>query len=244
MKRDRVSAWSLSVTGSLIVSGLLAGCGDGGSTALTTAVIPHDGVLSIPFKRGPSASGSSSSSAQPPQIQGTPARAATVGQAYSFQPQASGPGSLTFVIANKPAWASFDQSTGLLTGTPTQTSVGDDLNIEISVTNGSSVVSLAPFDISVTNAAVQQSAAGTVTLSWRPPTENTDGTALADLAGYNIHYGTQPQDYTNMIKVINPGIATYVIDNLPAGTYYFTVAAYNASGTESSFSPEVPVSVN
>ena len=83
-----------------------------------------------------------------------------------------------------------------------------------------------------------------MTLSWQPPTENTDGTALTNLAGYNIHYGTQPQDYTSVIKVANPGLATYVIDSLPAGTYYFSVAAYNASGTESSFSPELSVSVN
>lgn len=239
MKRSRVSAWSLSVMGSLIVSGLLAGCGDGSPSDTAAAVTPHNGVLSTLFKRVPSSGGASV-----PGIGGAPAPTATVGQTYSFQPRASGAGSLTFLIANKPAWASFNAATGLLTGTPTQTDVGTDLDIEISVTNGNGVVSLSPFDITVADVPVQQSAHGTVTLSWQPPTENTDGTALTDLAGYTIHYGTQPQDYTRMIKVINPGLATYVIDNLPAGMYYFAVAAYDASGTESSFSPEVPVSVN
>jgi hypothetical protein len=31
---------------------------------------------------------------------------------------------------------------------------------------------------------------GRATLSWTAPTENTDGTTLANLAGYRIRYGT------------------------------------------------------
>ena len=38
---------------------------------------------------------------------------------------------------------------------------------------------------------------GTVTISWQPPRENTNGTALTDLAGYTIHYGTSSQNYTS-----------------------------------------------
>lgn len=184
-------------------------------------------------------------SAQKPQIEGSAPGTATVGQSYSFQPQASGgAGSLTFLVVNKPAWASFNPSSGLLTGTPAKGDVGSDPSIEISVTDGNSVVSLAPFSIVVANAPAQQSAPGTVTLSWQAPTENDDGTPLTNLAGFNIHYGTQPQDYTSVIKVANPGLGTYVIDGLPAGRYYFSVAAYNASGVESSFSSEVSASVN
>jgi len=36
--------------------------------------------------------------------------------------------------------------------------------------------------------------------------------------------------------VANPGLASYQIDGLPAGTYYFAVAAYNSSGVTSSLS--------
>lgn len=79
-----------------------------------------------------------------------------------------------------------------------------------------------------------------VTLGWQPPTENTDGSPLKDLQGYKIHYGTVSQDYTTTIQVSNPGVATYVVQNLPAGsTYYFAVTAYNSAGTESLLSDEV-----
>ncbi len=84
-----------------------------------------------------------------------------------------------------------------------------------------------------------------VTLNWMPPTENTDGTPLTNLSGYDIHYGTSSGNYTQTINVSNPGIATYVVDNLtPGTTYYFTVAAVNAAGTESPLSTEVSATVD
>lgn len=83
-----------------------------------------------------------------------------------------------------------------------------------------------------------------MTLSWQPPTENTDGTALTNLAGYEIYYGTQSQSYTSDVKVTNPGLTTYVVDNLPAGTYYFAIAAYDSTGVVSSLSAEVSATVN
>ena len=71
---------------------------------------------------------------------------------------------------------------------------------------------------------------GTVTLSWEAPTENSDGSALVDLRGYKVHYGTGSRDYTDTIRVSNPGLTNYVVQNLPAGTYYFAVTAYNSAG--------------
>ena len=83
-----------------------------------------------------------------------------------------------------------------------------------------------------------------VTLNWTPPTENVNGTPLTNLAGYNIHYGTASGDYTQTISVSNAGIATYVVDDLTPGKYYFAVGAVNSQGTESPVSPEVSASVN
>lgn len=78
---------------------------------------------------------------------------------------------------------------------------------------------------------------GTATLSWLPPTENTDGTTLTNLAGFNIYYGTTIDNYPNVITIDNPGIATYVFDNLPAGnTYYFVITAIDSDGMESEYS--------
>src|SRR5665213_3786824 len=66
------------------------------------------------------------------------------------------------------------------------------------------------------------STAGTATLQWQAPTENTDGTPLTNLAGYEIHYGTTSLQYTSTIQVSNTATTTYAVQNLPADTYYFT----------------------
>ena len=94
------------------------------------------------------------------------------------------------------------------------------------------------------SAAPSTADSGAVTLNWTPPTENTDGTPLTNLAGYDIHYGTESGDYTQAISVENPGLATYVVDNLTPGTYYFSVSAVNSAGTESPGSSEVALTVN
>ena len=56
----------------------------------------------------------------PPTISGTPPTTVTVGAAYAFTPTASDPdgGTLTFAIANRPSWATFNATTGRLAGTP------------------------------------------------------------------------------------------------------------------------------
>ena len=79
-----------------------------------------------------------------------------------------------------------------------------------------------------------------VTLSWQPPTENTDGSTLTDLSGYVISYGTQEGSYPNTITLTNPGLSDYVVDNLSPGTYYFTITAVASDGTQSA--PSAPVS--
>jgi hypothetical protein len=74
---------------------------------------------------------------------------------------------------------------------------------------------------------------GSATLSWDRPTQNTNGTALSDLAGYYIHYGTSADDLTQTITVQGADVSEYEITNLAPGTYYFAVAAYASDGTES-----------
>lgn len=75
---------------------------------------------------------------------------------------------------------------------------------------------------------------GTATLDWTPPTENSDGTALTNLAGYTVYYGTSPDALTESIKVTNPGLTAYTVSNLTSGTWYFAVTAYSTAGVESS----------
>jgi hypothetical protein len=79
--------------------------------------------------------------------------------------------------------------------------------------------------------------AGSATLSWNPPTTNTDGTHLTDLAGFKIYYGTSSGNYT---QVVNAGyVTTYTVNNLNSGTYYFVATAYDTSGNESGYSNQV-----
>jgi hypothetical protein len=80
------------------------------------------------------------------------------------------------------------------------------------------------------------SSIGAATLSWAAPDENTDGSALTNLAGYRIYYGTSADALDQVIDIPSVGITTYVVDDLVAGTYYFSIRAYNAVGAESALS--------
>jgi len=83
----------------------------------------------------------------------------------------------------------------------------------------------------------------TVTLTWVVPTTNTDGTALTNLAGYDIHYGTDDAHLDQVIDVSNPEQTRYVVANLAAGTYYFDITSYTTDGVESEPSAMVSMTV-
>jgi hypothetical protein len=171
-----------------------------------------------------------------PKITGAPKTSTKANESYSFVPSASDADGdkLTFSIANKPAWLAFSTTTGALTGTPTEAQVGVYRNVTIQVGSGGEYDTLAAFDIEVVSVAVKKG----VTLSWTPPTQNADGTALSNLAGYKIKYGQQTGVYTNEISIANPGIAAYMVEGLAPGTYYFVITAYNSKGVESTLSNE------
>ena len=91
---------------------------------------------------GGGGSGDSSSNPIPtnqaPVISGTPATSIIAEQSYQFSPTATDPDGdvISFEISNLPDWASFDNSNGMLTGTPTSDDVGDYGNIIITVSDG------------------------------------------------------------------------------------------------------------
>jgi hypothetical protein len=88
-----------------------------------------------------------------------------------------------------------------------------------------------------------RNASTTATLSWEAPTANTNGSALTDLAGYRIYYGTSPSQLNTSVQIKTTGIQTYVIDNLAAGTWYFAIMAVTSAGTESSLSNVVSLTI-
>lgn len=79
----------------------------------------------------------------------------------------------------------------------------------------------------------QVAATGTASLSWTPPTQNTDGTSLTNLAGYRISYGASAAELVQTIQIENTAVTTHTIEALAPGAYYFAVRAYTSSGTES-----------
>ena len=171
-------------------------------------------------------------------ISGTPATSDTAGTPYSFQPVAkdSSTATIKYTIAGKPVWATFNATTGLLSGTPSSTQTGTYGGISITASDGTRSASLPAFSIAVTAAASTGPTTGSATVSWVPPTQNSDGSALTNLAGYQIDYGTSATALSNTVKVANPGTASYTVSNLASGTWYFAVQAYTNSGTQSGMS--------
>ena len=176
-----------------------------------------------------------------PTIAGAAPTAAREGQAYDFRPTAADPDGdpLTFTIANRPSWASFNATTGRLSGTPAAGTVGVYSQITIRVSDGRLVATLPAFSI-----AVEQASLGSATLSWVAPTTRVDGSPLGNLAGYRIRYGTAPGSYPNQLEIPNPGITSCVVENLPAGTYFFVAVAYDSAGLESESSAPVSKTIS
>ena len=169
----------------------------------------------------------------PPAISGAPAAAVTVNTFYDFTPLATDADNdpLTFSMAGLPTWATFEPGNGRMSGTPGDAHVGTHSGIVITVSDGQASADLGPFSVTVEAVSL-----GSATLNWQPPTQNEDGTPLIDLAGYNIYWGTTPGNYPNSVRIDNPGLTTYVVENLAPGTYEFVSTAFNAAGTESRYS--------
>ena len=168
-----------------------------------------------------------------PVISGLPPGKATADYFYDFVPSASDPDgdALTFSVQNLPAWASFDKQTGEFSGLPRKRNVGTFANILVSVSDGKATTSLRPFTITVRELGVLST-----TLSWNPPTENEDGSPLMDLAGYKIYWGNRPGNYTKSVTINNPGMSSFVVENLPAGRLEFVATSFNDEGVESDYS--------
>ena len=199
----------------VLIAFALTGCGGGegvggGTTAAETAATPTAN------------------------ISGTPATTVTAGSRYNFIPSASDSdgGALTFSISNAPAWATFNTKTGQLSGVPKASDAGTTSGIVITVADGNATAALPPFSITV--AATATPGMGTARLSWVAPTQNSDGSALTNLAGYNIYYGTDSSALTQTIQVANAAALSYIVSGLATGTtWYFAVTSYTTGGQES-----------
>jgi Putative Ig domain len=173
-------------------------------------------------------------------IAGTPAASVSVGAPYSFRPTTadSADAKLTFTIVNKPSWATFDSTTGALSGTPGSSNVGVTSAIAITATDGAHTASLTAFSVTVRSASAES-----VTLSWTLPTSNADGSPAMDLSGYHIYYGTSEQSMNKVVTVSGATETKQVVNGLAAGTWYFAVTSFNTLKVESKLSVIVPVTL-
>jgi hypothetical protein len=186
---------------------------------------------------------SGSSTADVPVISGSPGTSVVAGSAYKFQPTAKDPDgkTLSFSVQNKPSWATFSIATGLLSGTPTTSQEGSYGDIVISASNGTSSASLPAFNVAVTSSTPPTTASATI--DWVPPTKNTNGSPLTDLAGVRIYYGTSAANLTKMVQVASNTQTTTTISNLTAGTWYFGGVAYTTTGAQSTMSTVVSFNI-
>jgi len=118
--------------------------------------------------------------------------------------------------------------------------VNDVLEFAVTVTdeNGQEYTDSVIVTVLPTDQSPQYSAQ----LSWTAPIENEDGSSLTNLAGYRIYYGQSATNLDAFIVVSDPLTTTYKINNLDSGhSYFFCVAAYNNTWSESQCSDSVDI---
>lgn len=76
---------------------------------------------------------------------------------------------------------------------------------------------------------------GTLRVSWVPPTTNTDGSPLTDLAGYELSL-TRRLEPTATIDLPLPDATGHVITGLAPGLWYVAARAVNRAGVRSEYS--------
>ncbi|MDH5179995.1 MAG: fibronectin type III domain-containing protein [Gammaproteobacteria bacterium] len=82
----------------------------------------------------------------------------------------------------------------------------------------------------------------TVTLNWVAPTSYVDDAPLS-LSGHII-YIDDGSGYRVLQTIRNPGVNTYLVENLDAGIYRFRISAFDDFGVESDLSNEAIIVVS
>ncbi len=190
---------------------------------------------------------------QAPTISGTPAAQVAAGTAYQFTPAATDVDgdSLTFSITGRPAWLTFNQATGGLSGTPTNSNAGSYSNIIIQVSDGQATASLPAFSITVTVPSVNSPPAisGTPSVSalvgaaysFTPSAFDADGNTLTfnvtgrpGWANFNAQTGAltgtpgAAGTFSNIVISVSDGQATAT---LPAFSITVTAPQVNRAPT-------------
>ncbi|KPJ89528.1 MAG: hypothetical protein AMJ53_15670 [Gammaproteobacteria bacterium SG8_11] len=140
---------------------------------------------------------------------------------YSFTPVANDieNDNLVFSIENKPNWLMFSETTGALTGTPSNDDAGEYLDIIITVSDGLEAVSISPFSLTVS------------ATPWIPKTDmpvGARGSAAAQVDGVIYVIGGTPAPYNNTFAYYPDTNLWETKASLPTGVYDLT--AHNVNG--------------
>jgi hypothetical protein len=158
---------------------------------------------------------------------------------------------LAFSIANKPGWASFNDTTGRLGGIPADGDTGSYNNIVIYVTDGLDTANLPAFDIQVDAVTASlpafDSRAGadpvpteSYTLSWKASVALPDDASqsLAELDDYRIDGNTSTGSPDGM-TMTDGSAGSATLTDVPVGDDYVVMNSYDAAGRESADSAEI-----
>jgi hypothetical protein len=191
-------------------------------------------------------------------LSGSPATQVTVGSGYSFTPTSNAPAgtTLTYSIANRPAWATFSAASGMLSGTPTSSQAGTYSNIVISATDGVQSASLTAFSIQVVlplaiSGNPPTSVAAGKSYSFQPTTNAPSGTALT----FTIQnkpawatFSTSTGALTGTPATSQVGTYANIAISVSSGTQSAALAAFSITVTSSGSGPTIagnpPTSVN
>jgi hypothetical protein len=157
------------------------------------------------------------------------------GSSGSAATSAAAGGSDSVASLVSPNGGTIDRSSGGTAPTSAGTATAGAPSTATVSNSGSTTTTTPAAGTTVASTPVKTTTAtGVATLDWLPPTENSDGSALTNLAGYTVYYGTSPDSLTQSVKITNPGLTAYTVTNLPSGTWYFAVTSYSSTGVESS----------
>jgi hypothetical protein len=163
----------------------------------------------------------------PPVVAGSPITSIAAGSPYSFTPTAADPegDALTFSATNIPVWATFNTSTGALSGTPAESNVGMTGMITIEVSDSKAIAQLPAFRIQVSSAATTPPPANLPpTISGRPASTATVGQSYTFTP-----VGDDPEDAPIAFSITNrPSWATFTA---ATGTLTGTPATANIGST-------------
>lgn len=110
-----------------------------------------------------------------------------------------------------------------------------------------SKVSLDPVTDPVINDQTQtKPTTGSVELSWVAPQARADGVSLSlgEISGYKVYYAKTTEASLHSIDLTSVAETSVVIEDLPAGTYGFSVTAIDTGGRESNKSNTISRTIN